>query len=60
MVVGHTFQKSGEILSRCNNTFFVIDVGISFIYGGNIAALEITENHIKGLYEDHEYIFSDL
>ncbi|KAI8050360.1 Metallo-dependent phosphatase-like protein [Syncephalis plumigaleata] len=29
MVVGHTFQKNGEVLSRCDNTFIVIDVGIS-------------------------------
>ncbi|KAI9593805.1 Metallo-dependent phosphatase-like protein [Syncephalis fuscata] len=29
MVVGHTFQKSGEVLSTCGNTFIVIDVGIS-------------------------------
>ncbi|KAF9578127.1 hypothetical protein BGW38_006239, partial [Lunasporangiospora selenospora] len=45
LVSGHTSQyKSGKILSRCNGSYMVIDVGISSYYGSNLAALEIIEN----------------
>jgi hypothetical protein len=58
MVVGHTWQQSGRILPRCNNRFFVIDVGISFIYGGYQAALQIEPNgRVTGLYPDYPVEF---
>ncbi|RKP08185.1 Metallo-dependent phosphatase-like protein, partial [Thamnocephalis sphaerospora] len=41
MVVGHTLQDAGRVLSRCNGSFFVIDVGISTAILGKQAALEI-------------------
>jgi hypothetical protein len=51
MVVGHTWQDSGRILSRCNNQFFVIDVGISAAYGGFQGALEITpDGEVNAIY----------
>ncbi|RKP08183.1 Metallo-dependent phosphatase-like protein [Thamnocephalis sphaerospora] len=46
MVVGHTLQNNGRVLSRCNNRFFVIDVGISQAYMGQQAALEILSGGI--------------
>ncbi|RKP28050.1 Metallo-dependent phosphatase-like protein, partial [Syncephalis pseudoplumigaleata] len=53
MVVGHTWQESGRILSRCSNRFFVIDVGISAVYGGYQGALEIESNgRVTALYPD--------
>lgn len=33
MVVGHTPQLSGRVLKRCSGKVFVIDVGISRVYG---------------------------
>lgn len=33
MVVGHTPQMSGKVLRRCGGKVFVIDVGISRVYG---------------------------
>ncbi|KAI9226436.1 MAG: Metallo-dependent phosphatase-like protein [Piptocephalis tieghemiana] len=51
MVVGHTFQESGRILSRCGGRFIVIDVGISRAYGGFAAALHIHSNGtVKAIY----------
>jgi hypothetical protein len=50
MVVGHTPQRSGKILSRCNGRFLDIDVGISKVYGGYIAAVEIYPDHVNALY----------
>ncbi|KAF9102824.1 hypothetical protein BGX27_010850 [Mortierella sp. AM989] len=45
LVSGHTSQyKTGKILSLCNGSYLVIDVGISNYYGGLLAALEIIEN----------------
>ncbi|RKP10734.1 Metallo-dependent phosphatase-like protein [Thamnocephalis sphaerospora] len=41
MVVGHTMQRDGGILSRCKGQFFVIDVGISRALQNYQAALEI-------------------
>ncbi|KAJ3323037.1 hypothetical protein HDV06_002483 [Boothiomyces sp. JEL0866] len=49
LVVGHTPQP-GHILSRCNNRIFVIDVGISRVYGGYSAALEIIGDQVYALY----------
>jgi hypothetical protein len=50
MVVGHTPQLTGKILSRCNHKVHVIDVGISRVYGGHSAALEIIGDSVFGLY----------
>ena len=50
MVVGHTPQLNGRILSRCKGKFFVIDVGISRVYGGNSAAMEIIGDKIYARY----------
>ncbi|KAI9597010.1 Metallo-dependent phosphatase-like protein [Syncephalis fuscata] len=51
MVVGHTWQQSGRVLSRCNNRFFVIDIGISAVYGRFQGALEIDPSgQVTALY----------
>ncbi|KAI8928616.1 Metallo-dependent phosphatase-like protein [Entophlyctis helioformis] len=50
MVVGHTPQLNGQILRRCKGKFYVIDVGISRVYGGHSAALEIVGDRVTGLY----------
>lgn len=50
MVVGHTPQTSGKILNRCDGRFIDIDVGISSVYGGYLAALEIYPDRINALY----------
>ncbi|KAJ3284737.1 hypothetical protein HDU79_007891 [Rhizoclosmatium sp. JEL0117] len=51
MVIGHTPQyENGQILSRCNGSVFVIDVGISSAYGANCAALEIVGDTVTALY----------
>lgn len=41
MVVGHTTQKDGRVLERCDGRLFGIDTGISAVYGGHLAALEL-------------------
>ncbi|KAI8892782.1 Metallo-dependent phosphatase-like protein [Globomyces pollinis-pini] len=50
MVVGHTPQASGEILKRCDGQVYVIDVGISRVYGGHSAAIEIVGDEVTALY----------
>lgn len=50
MVIGHTPQMDGKILSRCQHKVFVIDVGISRVYGGHSAALEILDRSVTALY----------
>ena len=56
MVVGHTPQSSGQVLSRCNGLVYVIDVGISRVYGGHSAALEIVGDRVTGLYPNGKRI----
>jgi hypothetical protein len=51
MVVGHTPQLDGRVLSRCENRLFVIDVGISRVYGGHFAALSIRDGVVSALYK---------
>jgi hypothetical protein len=34
MVVGHTVQARGEIITRCGGRLALIDVGIARYYGG--------------------------
>ncbi|KAI8615287.1 Metallo-dependent phosphatase-like protein [Chytriomyces sp. MP71] len=51
MIIGHTPQyETGRILSRCNGSVYVIDVGISSAYGANCAALEIMGDTVTALY----------
>ncbi|RKP04677.1 Metallo-dependent phosphatase-like protein, partial [Thamnocephalis sphaerospora] len=53
MIVGHTWQDSGRVLSRCNGRFFVIDVGISAAYGGFQGALEVMpDGTVTAIYPD--------
>ncbi|CAG8593923.1 9212_t:CDS:2, partial [Dentiscutata erythropus] len=49
IVIGHT-PLSSRIVSRFNGKVYVIDVGISSAYGGNLAALEIVGDQIKEIY----------
>jgi hypothetical protein len=51
MVVGHTPQLNGKVLSRCSGKLFVIDVGISRAYGGHLAALSINDGVVSALYK---------
>jgi hypothetical protein len=60
MVVGHTTQPGGLILERCNNTFFVIDVGISRAYGGYLAALEIEDDKVTAIYPNKRVLQGGL
>jgi hypothetical protein len=51
MIVGHTWQETGRVLSRCNGRFFVIDVGISAAYGGVQGALEVfPDGSVNAIY----------
>jgi hypothetical protein len=51
MVVGHTMQDSGRILSRCGGRLSVIDVGISRVYdGGHLAAWEVVGGDAAAIY----------
>lgn len=51
MVVGHTAQDSGRVLSRCSGRLLVIDTGISAHYGGHHAAVEFRAGDAWALYE---------
>lgn len=50
MVVGHTTQRSGKILSRCDGQLLAIDTGISAHYGAHLAALELRDGDAFALY----------
>ena len=50
MVVGHTTQRTGRVLSRCQGRLLVIDVGIADHYGGHLAAVELVEGDARALY----------
>ena len=52
MVVGHTTQSSGRILSRCGGRLLVIDIGISDHYGAHLGALELTNDDARALYPE--------
>ncbi|KAI8906449.1 Metallo-dependent phosphatase-like protein [Gorgonomyces haynaldii] len=58
MVIGHTPQMNGQILPRCNGRVFVIDVGISRVYGGHSAALEITQDKVYALYRHQRLLIN--
>jgi hypothetical protein len=49
MIVGHTTQD-GKILRRCHGRLYVIDVGITKVYGGHCGAIEIVGDTVTGLY----------
>ncbi|KAJ3122934.1 hypothetical protein HK098_002340 [Nowakowskiella sp. JEL0407] len=49
IVVGHTPQLEGKVVSRCNGKIQLIDVGISKVYGRNCAALEILNGKMNPL-----------
>ncbi|ORX90668.1 Metallo-dependent phosphatase [Basidiobolus meristosporus CBS 931.73] len=52
MVVGHTTQRDGKVLTRCNGLYYVIDVGISRAYGNSMAALEINGDVVTLIYPE--------
>ncbi len=52
MVVGHTPQLDGHVLSRCNGQLLDIDTGISPYYGRHLAALEILDGDARALYPE--------
>ncbi|CAG8468779.1 6147_t:CDS:2 [Cetraspora pellucida] len=51
MVIAHT-PLSDRIESKFNGKIYVIDVGISSAYDGNLAALEIIGDQIREIYPD--------
>lgn len=51
MVIGHTVT-SGRIVPRCNNQVILIDVGLSKVYGGFHASLEIFGDTLTAVYLD--------
>lgn len=59
MVVGHTTQRNGQILSRCNHKIIVIDTGISAHYGGNTAFLKIEESRITAYYSNTSEVITE-
>ncbi|KAI8384640.1 Metallo-dependent phosphatase-like protein [Radiomyces spectabilis] len=50
MVVGHSVQRDGRIRTRCNGKIVLIDIGIGFIYGGNLGSLEIVGDKLSAIY----------
>jgi len=50
MVVGHTTRRDGKIQTRCGGALIVIDIGIADHYGGNLGALEISDDDARALY----------
>lgn len=50
LVMGHTTQRDGRVHSRCNNTLFAIDTGISRHYGEHPAALKIEGDVVYAIY----------
>jgi hypothetical protein len=50
MVMGHTTQKNGQVLSRCDGAIIGIDTGISAYAGHNYAAFELINGDSKAIY----------
>ncbi len=50
MVVGHTTQRTGRVLSRCGGKLLVIDIGVADHYGGNLGAIELVDGDARALY----------
>ncbi|KAI7870949.1 Metallo-dependent phosphatase-like protein [Spinellus fusiger] len=60
MVVGHTVQRNGRIHTRCQGKVILIDIGISFVYGGHRGALEIIGDQVTALYENSIEVLSPV
>jgi len=57
IVVAHTPQPKGSIVSRFNNRVFLIDTGmLASVYKGRPSALEIEGTRIKAIYPDEEAV----
>merc|ERR1719242_2427366 len=41
MIIGHNLQQSGMVGTYCQVRLYLIDVGMSSFYGGNLAVLRI-------------------
>lgn len=50
MVVGHTTQAQGTVLSRCGGRLLVIDIGIADHYGAHLGAVELIDGDARALY----------
>ena len=59
MIVGHTVQLSGKVLVRCQGRFIVQDVGISRVYGGNIASVELQGDQVWVVYPQGKELIAD-
>jgi len=44
MIIGHTVQEYGEIMTRCDGKLILIDVGMSGCYGGFFGYMEFLNN----------------
>jgi hypothetical protein len=55
MIIGHTVTN-GMIIPRCNNKVYCIDVGISRVYGGHSAAIEIIGSTVTAIYPNSRKI----
>ncbi|KAI7881013.1 Metallo-dependent phosphatase, partial [Lichtheimia hyalospora FSU 10163] len=51
MVMGHTVQRDGHIRTRCGGKAILIDIGISYVYGGHPGALEIQGDQVHAIYK---------
>ncbi|ORX49192.1 Metallo-dependent phosphatase [Hesseltinella vesiculosa] len=51
MIIGHTPQLDGQILTRCDGKIIVIDIGLSWVYGGHAGALEIDGEKLTAIYK---------
>ncbi|KAI8082958.1 Metallo-dependent phosphatase-like protein [Halteromyces radiatus] len=51
MIMGHTVQQDGEIKTRCNGRIVLVDIGISWVYGRHVGALEILGDQLTAIYE---------
>jgi len=54
MIVGHTIQEYGQIHTRCDNKFILIDLGMSHCYGDYFGYLEILndKNEVWAIYDN--------
>ncbi|KAL0088536.1 Metallo-dependent phosphatase-like protein [Phycomyces blakesleeanus] len=58
IVVGHTVQRDGKIHTRCDGKVVLIDIGISYVYGGHRGAIEIIGDQVIAIYEDRKELLS--
>ena len=59
MIVGHTTQRSGQIMERCGGKLIGIDTGISAHYGSNFSDLDLSNNDARALYQDNTKDIAD-